>query len=115
MLYAAASDEEQLAVWEDALTESKLIFTTVFDGLNDMNPPAAVEETHNEYVDASAEVAASLEEVLNEFGDQDFAADLNLFEESSLSQAGDRFDKTCAALQALADKSEIDVDLDCAD
>ena len=112
---AVTSEEEWLAVLEDAFTKSQLIFTTFADGLTDLNPPAVVEELHNEFVDESAELAASLEEVLNEFGDQDFAADLNLFEESSLSQAGDRFDKTCAALQALADKSEIDVDLDCAD
>ena len=110
---AAASEEDVLAVFEDALRNAQPIFTTFVDGLNDLNPPAAVEELHNEFVDASAELAASLEEVLNEFGDQDFAADLNLFEESSLSQAGDRFDKTCAALQDIADMHEIDVDLKC--
>ena len=112
-LDAAISEEERLAVFEDALRNAQPIFTTFVDGLNDLNPPAAVEELHNEFVDESAELAASLEEVLNEFGDQDFAADLNLFEESSLSQAGDRFDKACAALQDFAAENEIDVDLDC--
>ena len=112
---AAASEEDVLAVFEDALRNAQPIFTTFVDGLNDLNPPAAVEELHNEFADASAELAASLEEVLNEFGDQDFAADLNLFEESSLSQAGDRFDKTCAALQDFADENEIDVDIVCYD
>lgn len=113
-LDAATSEEERLAVWEDAFTKSQLIFTTFADGLNDLNPPAAVEELHNEYVDESAELLAALEEVLNGL-DLDSVTDLfdGLFEESGLNQTGDRFDKTCAALRDFADKNEIDVNLVC--
>lgn len=110
---AAVSEEDVLAALEDFYTNYQTLFTTTIDGLNDLNPPAIVEELHNEYVDASAEVAASLEEVLNEFGDQDFATDLNLFEDTGLIQAGERLVETCAALQDTADENEIDVDLDC--
>ncbi len=110
---AAASEEEWLAVLEDAFTKSQLIFTTFADGLNDLNPPAVVEELHNEFVDESAELLASLEEVLNGL-DLDSAADIeSLLEESGATQAGDRFDETCAALQEIADTNEIEVDLKC--
>ena len=113
---AATSEEEWLAMLEDAFTKSQLIFTTFADGLTELNPPAIVEELHNEYVDASAELLASLEEVLNEL-DLDSVTDLfdGLLEESGANQAGDRFDKTCTALQDFADQNEIDVDLDCGD
>ena len=113
---AVASEEEWLAVLEDAFTKSQLIFTTFADGLTELNPPAVVEELHNEFVDVSAELLASLEEVLNEL-DLDSVANLfdGLLEESGANQAGERFDKTCAALQDIADENEIDVDLDCED
>ena len=114
-LNAATSEEERLAVWEDALTKSQLIFTTFADGLTDLNPPAAVEELHTEFVDVSAELLASLEEVFNEFDGLDSVTDLfdGLFEESGANQAGERFDEACAALQDFADENEIDVDLEC--
>ena len=113
-LDAATSEEDVFAAIEDALTNAQPIFTTFADGLNDLNPPAAVEELHNEFVDASAEVLASLKEVFNEFDDLDSVTDpFELLDELGLSQAADRFDKTCAALQDIADENEIDVNLVC--
>ena len=106
-LDAVTSEEERLAAIENALTNTQPIFTTVADGLNDLNPPAVVEELHNEFVDVYDEVAVYFEETLNRFGDLDPIADReSLF-------VGERLDETCAALQDFADENEIDVDLDC--
>ena len=115
-LDAAASEEERLAVLEDNFTNIQPIFTAFVDGLNDLAPPAAVEELHKEYVDASAEFLASIEEVFSGLSDLEPAAGLeSLFEDTDLDQAGVRFVETCAALQDIADENEIDVDLDCED
>ena len=115
-LDAAVSEEERLAAFEDFFKEIQPIFTTSVDGLNDLTPPAAVEELHKKYSDASAEFLASFEEVFNGFGDLGPAAGLeSLFEDTDLDQAGVRFVATCAALQDFADKDEIDIDLDCED
>ena len=115
-LAAAASEEDALAVLEDFLKSTRPLSSTFVDGLSDLNPPAAVEELHNEYVDGSAELVASIEEVIDRFDDLDGVADLDgLFEESGFIQAGERLDETCAALQDIADKNEIDIDLDCED
>ena len=113
-LDAAVSDEDMLVAFEDFFKEIQPIFTTFVDGLNDLNLPAAVEELHKEYVDASAEFLASLEEVFNGLSDLGPAAGLeSLFEDTDLDQAGVRFVETCTALQDFADKNEIDIDLNC--
>lgn len=112
-LDAATSEEDILAVSEDFLTNVQPIFTTFADDLNDLNPPAAVEELHNEFVDVYNEVVVYLEEALNRFGDLDSTADLEGFFEEIGSNVGERLDETCAALQTIADENEIDIDLDC--
>ena len=113
-LDAAVSEEDMLVAFEDFFKEVRPIFTTFVDGLNDLTPPAAVEELHKEYVDASAEFLASIEEVFSGLSDLGPAAGLeSLFEDTDLDQAGVRLVETCAALQDFADENEIDVDLDC--
>ena len=108
-LDAATSEEERFAAIENLFTNTQPIFTTFADGLNDLKPPAVVEELHNEFVDVYDEVVVYFEETLNRFGDLDSIADREgLF-------VGERLDEACTTLQDIADENEIDVDLDCDD
>ena len=113
-LAAAAPEEDVLAAYETLLANTQSIFTTFAEGLSDLNPPAVVEELHNEYADRSAELTSSTEQVLSKFGNLDSVAEVEgLLKESGANQAGDRFYETCTALQDIAAENEIDVDLDC--
>jgi hypothetical protein len=111
---AAGSEEGVLQAFENFFTDSLPIFEDFVDGMEDLDPPAAVEDAHNESVEGSAELLAVVRSVLDRLDDVDSTASLeDLFEEEGFYAARERLDTACVALQDIADENEIDVDLDC--
>ena len=111
---AAGSEEGVLQAFENFFTDSLPIFEDFVEGMEDLNPPAAVEDAHNESVEGGAELLAVVRSVLDGLDDLESTASLeDLFEEEGFFAAGDRLDTACFALQDIADENEIDGDLDC--
>ncbi len=111
---AAGSEEGVLQAFENFFTGSLPIFEDFIEGMEDLNPPAAVEDAHNQSVEGSVELLAVVQNVLAGLDDVDSTTDLEaLFEEEGFFTAGERLDAVCFDLQEIADENEIDVDLDC--
>ena len=89
------------------------------DSLEQIDPPAQVEDAHNEAAAAGTEFAQILEEAAPQLEGVESASELeetlgDLFaEDSEFAAADERFTNSCVALQQIADDNDIDADLEC--
>ena len=89
------------------------------DGLEQIDPPAQVEDAHNEAAAAGTDLAQVLEEAAPQLESVESASELEdvigdvFAENSEFAAADERFTNSCVALQQIADDNDIDVDLDC--
>jgi hypothetical protein len=85
-----------------------------YDGLD---PPSEAEEQHNELVGSISDVADSLEGLSVRAKKVDSQSDLNdllaEFENREFVEASERPGRVCVALQTVADKKDVNVDLAC--
>ena len=109
------SEEEQLQALVDFFTEVIPIIVDFLAGVEELRPPEAVVAEHNENVEATSLFIAAMNGVLEGTGIREIADELGqLFEgEGLLFQAAERVVEACLQLQLVADRNEIDVDLDC--
>lgn len=92
------------------------IFGQTFNDLKNLQPPSDAWDVHNEFVAASAEMQASLEDLSERLADVESLSDLQtLLAEPmpAFETAGERMDNACFRLQEIADENGIDVDLEC--
>ncbi len=109
---------EEPAVTRDFFTAAIPIFRDFIDGLAAIDPPAAVEDEHNEAVAAGEAFEERIEEFVNQLADVETSSELEDFfteEDPEFTAAEERFDAACLSLQGIADENGIAVDLECED
>ena len=111
-----ASEEEQVAAFQDFFAASVPIIAEFVDAIDDLEPPAEIEDAHEEAVDSGRDFVTEAEELTNELADVGSSSELvEVFDAPEYEAASDRFDQACFALQDIADANGIDVDLTCED
>ena len=113
---ASLSEAQQLQALADFLAEGVLLIEDSLAEIGKLRPPEAVVAEHNENVEATTLFIAAMSGVsegIETMGTMDEL--VPLFEDEGVSQAADRVVDACLQLQAVADKNEIDVDLNCDD
>ena len=113
---ASLSEAQQLQALADFLAEGVLLIEDFLAEVGKLRPPEAVVAEHNENVEATTLFIAAMSGVpegIETMGTMDEL--VPLFEDEGVSQAADRVVDACLQLQAVADKNEIDVDLNCDD
>ena len=107
------SEAEQVESLLDFLDAYRPIIRDLVAALDDIDPPAAVEDLHNEFVDAVRNNLVLLERGLKESaGAQSFS---ELEDDPESLAATERTGAACFALQESAADHGIDVDLGCED
>ncbi len=108
--------EEQVRVFKDLADAFPPVVDDFLDDAKDLDPPAEVEDLHNDLVragDALLEVFQDLAVQIDEVQSQ---AELDALTEGGPSEAAtERFDQACFPLQEIADENDIEVDLMCGD
>ncbi len=111
-----ASEAEQIEAFQDFFAAIIPILAEFVDAIDDLDPPAEVEDAHEEAVDSGREFVTDAEELTNELADVGSASELEeVFDDPEYEAASDRFDQACFALQDIAEANGIDVDLTCDD
>ena len=112
----AETEEEFLEAFREFFGRYIELTAGLVADLESIDPPSEVKDAHEELVAAEAEAVDLLEE-LNEraqraesvFDVEDVITEFEL----TASHFSDRYEPECLALQAIADNSSIDIDLDC--
>lgn len=113
----AKTEEDQLKIAAGYFADSADQSRAAFDKVKAVKPPKDVKKEHEEFVSAADELVKLFDEVVQRANDakttaglEELAADLD---KPPYSDANDRADAACFALQDIADKNNIDVDLTC--
>ena len=108
------SEAEQIEATRDYFNASIPILRDFGDSLDEVDPPAEVENPHEEAVAGIAELVEFLQDFTDRFADVESTSDLEeLLDAPELEAASDRFDQACFDLQDIADVNDIDVDGEC--
>lgn len=113
-----ASDEEELAAIQGFYNAVPPLIRDFISDLEEIDPPAEVEDAHKEVVEAARVSAEEWKVQADQLNEAESLRDLmaKLFVENpAFTASGERFDEACLAVQAIADENNIDVDLDCDD
>jgi hypothetical protein len=91
------------------------ITSEVFDEMDGMDPPAEVQDAHNEFVAAGGQMVELMEAFGDDLADVESTSELEqAFDRLvGLEEATVRIDTACLALEEIAADNGIDVDLDC--
>ena len=111
---------EEPTVTRDFFTAAVPIFRDFIDGLAAIDPPAAVEDEHNERVAAGEAFEERVGDLVNRLADVESASELEdlfdeLEEDPEFTAAEERFEAACLSLQGIADANGVGVDLECED
>ena len=109
---------EEPAATRDLFNAGLPIFSDFVDAIDDIDPPAAVEDEHNEAVAAGQAFEERIEDLVNRLADVESASELEdlfteLEEDPEFTAAEERFEAACLSLQGIADANGIAVDLEC--
>ncbi len=108
------SDEDALELFVNFVDDMRSATDDFVGGIDDLNPPAAVEEAHDEAVTAGEEVVDMFENALTVLDTADTFEEATLILEGpGIVAASDRFATACVALQGTADSNGLDIDMDC--
>ncbi len=89
-------------------------FEDFVDDLDRLDPPAEVEDAHNEAVAAQRDFLALFGDILGQLGDSDsFDAVDALFGTDEFAAAEERATQSCLAVEQIGVSNGFDVDLDC--
>lgn len=108
------AEEELVDLFQESIGGIAASFGRLVDELSQLTPPSQLEDPHEDAVDAGLQVlddyradAAQLEAIVT-------LSDIGAYaEELSISEARNRFVKSCRVLQEIADRDEIGVRLNC--
>ena len=108
------SEAEQIEATRDFFNADIPILRDFGDALDDLDPPAEVEDPHEEAVAGMAELVEFLQDFTDQFTDVESTSELEeLLDAPELEAASGRFDQACFDLQDIADVNDIDADLEC--
>lgn len=111
---AAAPEDEQIALFRDFLDEALPLVSDFVNDLDDLSPPAAAADAHNDAVEAGQDLVGMFENVIVVADEATLFADAAaLLDAPGFTEASDSFTNACLALQEIADDNGIDVDLRC--
>ena len=106
--------EEQIEATRELLDAIASILRDALDQLEEIPPPAVVDQAHKELLDAGAELVTIIDGFTDRVVDVESASEFEeLLDDSGLEAASDRFDQACFAVQDIVDDNGIDVDLRC--
>jgi hypothetical protein len=113
---AANNDDQRAQAFILYMGSSSQTIRAEVDDRNEIDPPPAAEKAHLEWLAAARVLAKVYEDVVNRAADAQTDRGLQqvLVEvdyETRLAEASDRAQRACVALQDIADKNEIDVNL----
>jgi hypothetical protein len=112
-----ASEEEVATFAQDSIRQSATVLQEARDSLDELDPPSEVEGPHGQFISALGKEAEAIQAVADGLPDALSTSDLEAldaeFDTPELNEAYEQQNKACLALQAVADKNEIDVDLEC--
>ncbi len=114
---AAETEEEQLKIAAGYFEDSADQTRAAFDKVKALKPPKDVKKEHAEFVAAADELVKLFDEVVQRARDAETAADFEDLtadlDNPPYTDANDRADAACFALQDIADQNDIDIDLSC--
>ena len=111
---APGADQQLIELFQDSINGVNGSFAELVEGLQTLSPPAALEAPHQEAVDAGLRVLSDYESRADQLSAISTVADIDAYAESLSTSVGrSRFVESCRELQGIADRDEIDVDLNC--
>lgn len=114
---AAADEEEVLQLTAQFFEDGAGQTRAALDKVKKLNSPSEVREAHKEFVAAGEALVALFPDVIRRARDAKSAKDIEALVDElggpPFSDAGNRSDEACLALQEIADENNIDVDLTC--
>ncbi len=111
-------DEANLEFFKDLLVGFPRITGDFLDSAKDLDPPAEVEDAHNELIDAGEALLVAFEEAADVIGDAETMAEfetLNLELEPTIDVAETAFDAACLTVVDIAIANDIHVSVTCED
>ena len=113
---AAAVEEETLESLRNNFGANLAIFTDFVDGLDDLAEPDSVRDAHNASIDALRIYLERLQEAKEQLADAGSVSEIEaIYADEDLDAANDQAVRTCIALQNIATKIGIEIDIGCLD
>ncbi len=113
---AAAVEEEALESLRNNFGANLAIFTDFVDELDDLAEPDSVRDAHNASIDALRIYLERLQEAKEQLADAGSVSEIEaIYADAELAAAQARADETCIALQNIATKIGIEIDIGCLD
>ena len=114
----ATTLDEELRAIDEFLTASIANFQQAIVKLEALAPPAALQESHERFLNAARDTVRVSQDFLEKLGGVETRREaddlINTFD-TDASPIIDRADQACSELQNAAEAQNIDVDLDCSD
>ncbi len=115
-LAAVAVEEEALEPLRNNFGANLAIFTDFVNGLDDLAEPDSVKDAHNAAIDALRVYLDRLQETKEQLADAGSVSELeSIYADEDLDAANDQAVRTCIALQNIATKIGIEIDIGCLD
>ena len=115
-LAAVAVEEEALEPLRYNFGANLAIFTDFVDGLDDLAEPDSVRDAHNASIDALRAYLDRLQEAKDQLADAGSVSEMEaIYADEDLDAANDQAVRTCIALQNIATKIGIEIDIGCLD
>lgn len=105
------SEAEQIEASRDAFATVLPVFQDFVDELDDLNPPAEVEDAHGELVAGFADLAGGVEDLVDQLEGIESASDFSdllLAPDSAFGLAVGKLAGACLQLETIADDNGID-------
>ncbi len=115
-LAAAAVEEEALEPLRTNFGANLTIFTDFVNGLDDLAEPDSVKEAHKAAIDALRVYLDRLQEATEQLAEAGSVSEFEaIYTDEDLDAANDQAVRTCIALQNIATKIGIEIDIGCSD
>lgn len=115
-LAAVAVEEEALEPLRYNFGANLAIFTDFVDGLDDLSEPDSVRDAHSASIDALRAYLDRLQEAKDQLADAGSVSEMEaIYADEDLDAANDQAVRTCIALQNIATKIGIEIDIGCLD
>ena len=112
------TNDANLPFFQELFTGFPGVVGDLVDGLKDLDPPAEVEDAHNDLIEAGEDLVVALGENADAFNGAETTSELmalNDVAEESIQPAVARFDSACLAVVDIAEASGIANDISCED
>ena len=115
-LASVTDEQDALDLVRDGFEAQLANVEDFVDDLDSLDPPAEVEDAHNEAVAAQRDFLVLFRDILDQLGDSDsFDAVDALFGTDEFAAAEERATQSCLAVEQIGVSNGFDVDFDCGD